>query len=459
MKTEVIILAAGQGKRMQSTLPKVLHHLAGKSLLEHVVGTVSTLPTESPVVIYGHEGDKLQKALSGLTVRWVLQDKQAGTGHAVMQGLPLMDESAAVLILCGDVPLISRETLLCLMQAMPTQGLSLLTAQVVDPFGYGRIKRNEHGQVQAIVEERDASDKERAIQEINAGVYCVPVKFLKKWLPQLKNNNHQSELYLTDIIGFAVNEKCPIATVQPASLFEIRGVNDRVQLAQLEREYQRAQAETWMRSGVTILDPARFDIRGEVSIGKDTCIDVNVILEGKTQIGEHCVIGPNCVIRNSILANHVEIKANTLIDGARIGSYSQIGPFARLRPETILSTDVHVGNFVEVKKSQIAEGTKMGHLSYIGDAVVGARVNIGAGTITCNFDGAAKHETHIGDDAFIGSCTQLVAPVTVGEGATIGAGSTITEDAPSHQLTLSRVPQKSINGWERPKKSKTTPVK
>lgn len=454
MKTDVIILAAGLGKRMQSSLPKVLHTLGGSSLLEHVVKTVMRLPIEeAPIIIYGHEGDKLQQALPQLKVRWVLQEQQAGTGHAVMQGLPWVDKEAAVLILCGDVPLISDETLRCLMNAMPQDGLSLLTANVQEPFGYGRIKRDEHGQVRAIVEERDATDNERAIREINAGVYCVPARYLNAWLPKLKNNNHQSELYLTDMIGFAVNEKLSIATVHPASLFEIRGVNDRIQLAELEREYQREWARKVMRSGVTLKDPARFDMRGEAEIGKDTIIDVNVILEGKVKIGEACLIGPNCVIRNSVIGKGVEIKANTVIDGATVDSHCVIGPFARIRPETTLAKTVHVGNFVEIKKSQVAEGTKINHLSYVGDAVVGAHVNVGAGTITCNYDGVAKHQTVIGDDAFIGSCTQLVAPVKVGEGATIGAGSTITEDAPAHQLTLSRSPQKTVEDWERPEKS------
>lgn len=450
MKTEVIILAAGQGKRMQSRLPKVLHTLAGKSLLAHVVHTVSHLPGHpKPKVVYGHEGDQLLKALSHIHVDWVLQEKQAGTGHAVMQALPHIQDEAGVLILCGDVPLISKTTLEQLIQATTQGGLGLLTANLPNPFGYGRIKRNAEGQVIAIVEERDASDTERAIQEINTGVYYVPAACLKKWLPLLKNNNHQGELYLTDIIGFAVKETISIHTVQPGSLYEIRGVNDRMQLAELERDFQREQAKKMMQAGVTLLDPARFDVRGEVSVGKDTIIDINVILEGNTHIGERCLIGPNCVIRDCIIADDVHIKANSVLEGATIAAEVVIGPFARLRPETVLAEKVHVGNFVEVKKSKVGAGTKINHLSYVGDAVIGAAVNIGAGTITCNYDGVNKHQTHIGDEAFIGSCTQLVAPVTVGEGATIGAGSTITEDAPAHQLTLSRAPQKSVAGWVR----------
>lgn len=450
MKTEVIILAAGQGKRMQSTLPKVLHTLAGKSLLAHVVNTVHGLAGQpKPKVVYGHEGDQLLKALSHLKVDWVLQEKQAGTGHAVMQALPHIQDDAGVLILCGDVPLISQATLEKLIQSTAQGGMGLLTANLPNPFGYGRIKRNAAGEVTAIVEERDANDAERAIHEINTGVYYVPAAWLKKWLPQLNSNNHQGELYLTDIIGFAVKENSAIHTVQPAALHEIRGVNDRMQLAELERDFQREQAKKLMQAGVTLLDPARFDVRGEVVVGKDTIIDVNVILEGHTRIGERCSIGPNCVIRDCVIADEVHIKANSVLEGATIATQAVIGPFSRLRPETVLAEKVHVGNFVEVKKSTVGAGSKINHLSYVGDAVVGAKVNIGAGTITCNYDGVHKHQTRIGDAAFIGSCTQLVAPVSIGEGATIGAGSTITEDAPAHQLTLSRTPQKSIPGWKR----------
>lgn len=450
MKTEVIILAAGQGKRMQSTLPKVLHALAGKSLLAHVVDTVSGLAEHpKPKVVYGHEGDQLLKALSHLTVDWVLQEQQAGTGHAVMQALPHIDEAAGVLILCGDVPLITRATLEKLIASTASGGMGLLTANLHNPFGYGRIKRDTSGEVIAIVEERDATDAERAIHEINTGIYYVPAAYLKRWLPQIKNHNHQGELYLTDIIGFAVSEKVSIHTVQPASLHEISGVNDRVQLATLERDYQREQAKMFMRAGVTLLDPERFDVRGEVQVGKDTIIDINVILEGNTRIGERCLIGPNCVIRDCVIADEVVIKANSVLEGATIASEAVIGPFSRLRPDTVLAEKVHVGNFVEVKKTTVGVGSKISHLSYVGDAIVGAKVNIGAGTITCNYDGVHKHQTHIGDGAFIGSSTQLVAPVKVGEGATIGAGSTITEDAPANQLTLSRAPQKTIEGWQR----------
>lgn len=455
MKNDVIILAAGQGKRMKSSLPKVLHCLGGLPLLMRVVQTVSGLPgVHAPIVIYGHEGDRVKAALPELNVQWVHQDKQAGTGHAVMQAMPHISDDAHVLVLCGDVPLITQETLVHLMKTTPAGGIGLLTARLPDPFGYGRIKRNAAGEVIAIVEERDATDAERAIHEINTGIYYVPASSLKAWLPQLNQHNQQGELYLTDIIPMAVKEGLVINTTHPLKgLHEIRGVNDRQQLAALERDFQHEQAKHWMSAGVTLQDPARFDVRGDVHIGQDTQIDINVILSGRTRIGEGCVIGAHCVIHDCDIADGVEIKAHSVLDGAKIGPSCTVGPFARLRPGTVLADHVHVGNFVEVKKSEVGSGSKINHLSYVGDAIVGERVNIGAGTITCNYDGVNKHQTIIGDNAFIGSCTQLVAPVTVGAGATIGAGSTITQNAPEHQLTLSRSPQKSIPGWKRPTKT------
>lgn len=457
MSLQVVILAAGQGKRMQSRLPKVLHALAGRALISHVVDTVKTLKgAHEPIVIFGHEGERLRAALPALNVQWVLQEKQAGTGHAVLQAMPFIQDDAHVLILCADVPLISAATLTHLIEKTPINGLGLLTAVLNQPYGYGRILRNADGHVISIVEERDANDAEKAIQEINTGIYYVPARYLREWLPQLGNQNHQGEFYLTDIIAFAVKAGLPIQTAQPASLFEIRGVNDRMQLAELEREYQRNQANQLMSAGVTLLDPARLDIRGEVHVGKDTIIDVNVILEGKVTIGENCHIGANVILKDCSIADHVNILPNTIIEGAQIASHAKIGPFARIRPETVLEESTHVGNFVEIKKSKIGTGSKVNHLTYVGDAIVGSKVNIGAGTITCNYDGANKHQTIIEDDAFIGSSTQLVAPVRVGAGATIGAGSTITQDAPAQQLTLSRVPQRSIAGWERPKKTVKT---
>ncbi len=457
MSLQVVILAAGQGKRMQSHLPKVLHAIAGRALISHVVETVNTLKSpHEPIVIFGHEGERLRAALPDLNVKWVLQEKQAGTGHAVLQAIPFIQDDAHVLILCGDVPLISANTLTHLIEKTPKNGLGLLTAVLNQPYGYGRILRNADGQVISIVEERDANEAEKAIQEINTGIYYVPARYLSEWLPQLGNQNHQGEFYLTDIISFAVKAGLPIQTAQPASLFEIRGVNDRMQLAELEREYQRNQAKQLMSAGVTLRDPARLDIRGEVQVGKDTIIDVNVVLEGKISIGEGCNIGANVILKDCQLANHVEIKPNTMIEGASIASHAVIGPFARIRPETIIEESAHIGNFVEIKKSKIGAGTKVNHLSYVGDALIGVKVNVGAGTITCNYDGANKHQTIIDDHAFIGSCTQLVAPVHIGAGATIGAGSTITQDAPANQLTLSRTPQRSIAGWERPKKTVKT---
>lgn len=455
MKNDVIILAAGQGKRMKSQLPKVLHRLGGLPLLLRVVNTVTALPgVDKPIVIYGHEGDLVKAALPDLNVQWVHQPEQAGTGHAVLQAMPMISDDAHVLVLCGDVPLISRDTLTHLMETTPRNGLGLLTARLPDPFGYGRIKRNAKGDVEAIVEERDATDAERAIHEINTGIYYVPATYLKAWLPKLNQNNHQGELYLTDIIPMAVKAGLVINTTHPLlGLHEIRGVNDRHQLATLEREFQHEQAKHWMRAGVTLHDPARFDVRGDVEIGQDTQIDINVILSGKTRIGQRCRIGAHCVIHDCDIADDVEIKPHSVLEGATIAASCTVGPFARLRPETVLAECVHIGNFVEVKKSNVGQASKINHLSYVGDATIGERVNIGAGTITCNYDGVNKHRTVIGDNAFIGSSTQLVAPVTVGKGATIGAGSTITQNAPDHQLTLSRSPQKSIPGWKRPTKN------
>ena len=453
MTIQVVILAAGKGKRMYSAHPKVLHKLGGQSLLERVIGVAEKVSIgASPIIIYGHQGDKLSTALQHLTVRWVEQKEQLGTGHALLQALPEVKESDHVLILYGDVPLISAQTLKTLIETTPKNALGMLTAQLENPTGYGRIKRNTAHEVIGIVEEKDATDQERLIKEVNSGIYFIPTTQLKKWLPTLKNHNAQQEYYLTDVIALANQEQIPVHTVTPLHHEEILGVNDRMQLAHLERFYQRQQAERFMQQGVTIYDPARFDVRGEVTIGRDVTIDVNVILEGRVVIGNDCVIGPNCILREVELGHHVQVKANSLIEGARIANECVIGPFARIRPETILHAKSHIGNFVEIKKSVIGEGSKINHLSYVGDSAVGKHVNIGAGTITCNYDGVSKHKTIIGDDAFIGSNTQLVAPVKVGAGATIGAGSTIVKDAPAHQLTLARAQQVTIENWERPKK-------
>lgn len=450
MTIQVVILAAGQGKRMFSHLPKVLHHLAGKPILEHITETAFAISVnQPPIVVFGHQGEKLRDKLNHQAIKWVEQTEQLGTGHALSQALPLIPDEARVLILCGDVPLISSATLQKLIDATPENEFGMLTAHLQNPYGYGRIKRDQNKQVYRIVEEKDATDEERAITEINPGIYLVSAKNLKKWLPGIKNHNAQKEYYLTDILSVAVEEGISVHTVQPAITEEILGVNDRLQLAHLERSYQRLAAEKLMRQGVTLLDPARFDVRGEVQIGRDVVIDINVILEGRVVIGDECVIGANTILRNTELGNHVVVKANSMIDGAKIADQCVIGPFARIRPDTHLEQQVYIGNFVEIKKSIIAQHSKINHLSYIGDAEIGKHVNIGAGTITCNYDGTHKHKTIIGDHAFIGSDTQLVAPVTVGEGAMIGAGSTITQDTPPHALTLSRTPQLTVEGWKR----------
>ena len=455
MSIQVVVLAAGQGKRMHSALPKVLHTIAGRTLLEHVLATAASLSTEAvPIIVYGHEGEVLQRALSHHPVQWAEQKEQLGTAHALQQALPLINDADDVLILYGDVPLISTETLQQLIASTPADSMSILTAELSNPFGYGRIKRDEQQKITGIVEEKDASLAEKHITEVNSGIYLVPAALLKKWLPMLKNNNAQKEFYLTDIIDLAVKENIPVHNVKLMASEEILGVNDRVQLAQLERHYQRRVAERLLRQGVTIMDPARIDVRGVLQVGKDVTIDVNVLFEGRVEMGDGCHIGPNVILRNTILAERVEVKANSLIDGAEIAEDCVIGPFARIRPGTVLASHAHIGNFVEVKNSQVGSHSKINHLSYVGDSEVGERVNIGAGTITCNYDGVNKHKTIIGDDAFIGSGTELVAPVAIGEGATIGAGSTITHDAPAEKLTIARVQQRTIEEWERPVKEK-----
>lgn len=454
MVIRAVILAAGQGKRMHSHLPKVLHRLADKPLLEHVVNKALTLSSLPPVVIYGHQGEQVKQALPAYSIDWVEQKEQLGTGHAVLQALPFIQENESVLVLYGDVPLISLETLERLFKATPKDSIGFITTHLDHPTGYGRVKRNAKHEVCGIVEEKDASAEELLIKEVNTGIYLIPAPYLKKWLPQLKNNNAQREYYLPDVIGFAVAEHIPIHTIQPTNKEEILGVNDRGQLAHLERFYQRQQAKKLMQAGVTIADPERIDIRGDVQIGRDVFIDINVILEGKITIGDGCVIGPFTVLRNAEIGARVEIKSHSVIEGATVSSDCIVGPFARLRPGALLATRSHVGNFVEIKNSVVGEGSKINHLSYVGDSLIGKRVNVGAGTITCNYDGVNKNKTIIGDDAFIGSCSQLVAPVTIGEGATIGAGSTITEDAPANKLTLARARQQSIEGWQRPQKQK-----
>lgn len=451
----IVILAAGQGKRMYSALPKVLHPLAGKPLLEHVLQAALGLSSSAqPIVIYGHEGERIRTALAAWDLSWVIQEQQLGTGHALMQALPQLRDDEQVLVLYGDVPLISPETLQRFIQETPAGAIGLMTANLPEPTGYGRIVRDEKNKVVAIVEEKDADAKTRQLSEINTGIYYVPAAYLKRWLPRLSKANAQGEYYLTDIVPLALAEKINIHTTQPAAVEEILGVNDRVQLNRLERFYQERYAQKLMQQGVALADPRRFDVRGELTVGRDVVIDVNVVIEGRVIIGDGCIVGPQVYLRNTHLRDRVEIKANSVLDGAEVGADCIVGPFARLRPGTVLAAKAHVGNFVEIKNSYIDEASKVNHLSYVGDAEVGKRVNIGAGTITCNYDGANKNKTWIGDDAFIGSGTELVAPVTVGKGATIGAGSTITRDAPPQQLTLGRTKQQSIEGWQRPERKK-----
>lgn len=451
----VVILAAGKGTRMYSDLPKVLHPLAGKPLISHVIDAVSTLNTEHIHLVYGHGGELLRERLAddGSRLNWVLQSEQRGTGHAVQQALPYLLDDEDVLILYADVPLIAPETLKRLLAAKPDGGIGLLTVTLDDPSGYGRIMR-ENGQVIGIVEQKDASEEQRRINEINTGIMVAAGVDLKRWLGSLNNNNVQGEYYLTDIIAMAWHEGRQINTVQPGRLWEVDGVNNRRQLAVLERAYQQQLAEELLLAGVMICDPARFDLRGELRHGRDVTIDTNVIIEGRVALGNNVVIGTGCVLKDCNIGDNVVISPYSVIDGAILSANASVGPFARLRPGSELGEGAHVGNFVEMKKARLGKGSKAGHLSYLGDAEIGAAVNIGAGTITCNYDGANKHQTIIGDDVFVGSDTQLVAPVTVAKGATIAAGTTITCDVGENELVLSRVKQTHISGWLRPVKKK-----
>ncbi|MFT5426436.1 MAG: bifunctional UDP-N-acetylglucosamine pyrophosphorylase/glucosamine-1-phosphate N-acetyltransferase [Gammaproteobacteria bacterium] len=435
---------------MYSELPKVLHHLAGKSLLEHVYHTASMLETRGIHVIYGYGGDQVIEELSHLDVDWVEQAEQLGTGHAVKQALPNIPDKDLVLILYGDVPLITNETLTDLVVAAEDSHFSLLTCLVDDPRGYGRIVRNDNDEVIRIVEEKDASNDEKKIDEINTGMMVTNGKALKQWIGELERNNAQNEFYLTDVIEMAVRDGVEINTVQPHSIVEIRGVNDRAQLSELERYYQLIQAHQLMRKGITIMDPSRFDLRGDLEIDSDCYLDINVILEGRLKIGSGVRIGANCIIKDTVIDDDVEILPNSIIENAVIGKACRIGPFARIRPETVLNENVHVGNFVEIKKSIVGNASKVNHLSYIGDAEIGIDSNIGAGVITCNYDGANKHKTIIGDNVFVGSDVQLIAPVSISSGATIAAGTTITKDVAENELAISRTLQKSISDWKRP---------
>ena len=452
MNLSVIILAAGQGTRMRSRLPKVLHPLGGRPLVSHVVHAAQALEADAVYGVVGHGADEVRSALAILPVTWVEQKDQLGTGHAVLQALPAIPAEHLVLVLYGDVPLIGTATLRRLIAAAGSSAMALLTTHLSDPSGYGRIIRDAKGDVIAIVEHKDASPGQREITEINTGMLAVQAGLLRKWVMALDNNNSQGEFYLTDVIAMAVKDEIPIKTVYPSAVAEIMGINNKAQLAELERIYQRQHAERLLEQGVTLIDPARFDVRGDISAGRDVTIDVNVVCAGKVNIGDDVAIGPNCYLRDVTIGDGVSILPNSVVEEAEIGAGCRIGPFARIRPGTRLAADAHIGNFVEIKKSTVGEHSKINHLSYVGDATVGSNVNIGAGTITCNYDGANKYQTIIEDGAFIGSDTQLVAPVTVGAGATIGAGTTVTKDAPPGELTLSRAPQRTREGWKRPAK-------
>ena len=453
MSIKTIILAAGQGTRMRSSRSKVLHEIANKALLQHVYETSLSIENNSIYIIYGHGGETVKQSLSHLDATWIEQKQQLGTGHAVQQAIHHVDDPDTVLILYGDVPLLKASTLNTLLHKVSLSSLALLTVHLDDPTGYGRIVRDKDHAVVKIVEQKDANEVELQIKEGNTGILACKGSQLKQWLARLSNNNAQNEYYLTDIIEMAVDDGLSVESTQAGSQEEVLGVNNRNQLAHLERAYQLQQAEALMEQGVTLRDPSRLDVRGcFVELGQDIDIDINVIFEGENRIGSFVKIGPNCVIKNATIAEGVEILANSVIEDAVIGAGSRIGPFARLRPQTQLAQHVHIGNFVEIKKTSVAEGSKINHLSYIGDSEIGSTVNVGAGTITCNYDGVNKFKTIIEDGAFIGSDTQLVAPVTVGKNATIGAGSTITKDTPADQLTLSRVKQISIESWQRPTK-------
>jgi len=449
---DILVLAAGKGTRMRSDLPKVLHPIGGKALVKHVVDTARQVGGEQILIIVGHGAEKVEERMAAPDVKFVLQAEQLGTGHAVQQALPHLRADATVLILYGDVPLTRAETLQKLIATVNDQQMGLLTVNMQDPTGYGRIVRNMFGEVEAIVEHKDANDEQRKITEINTGIMAVKAKHLQEWLPQLKNNNAQGEYYLTDIIAMAKASNVAIKVEQPNAVEEVEGINNRQQQAALERFYQKQKANELMVAGVTLLDPARFDCRGNLTVGRDVVIDINCVFIGDVTLEDGVVIDPNCVIINSTVGKQAHIKASSHIEGASVATDCEVGPFARLRPGAYLGDGAKVGNFVEVKKATIGKGSKVSHLTYIGDAKIGADVNVGAGTITCNYDGVNKFITEIGDNAFIGSNTALVAPVKVGAGSTIGAGSVITKDVEATELAIARAKQRNIQGWERPRK-------
>jgi bifunctional UDP-N-acetylglucosamine pyrophosphorylase/glucosamine-1-phosphate N-acetyltransferase len=457
MKLAVVILAAGQGKRMKSDLPKVLQPLAGKPLLGHVVSRSRALQPSSIHVVYGHGGDVVRATLKDPDLRWALQAEQLGTGHAVMQAMPGVGDDELVLVLYGDVPLIRTETLRQLIASAGPKSMGLLTVMLADPQGYGRIvRKGKAGAIQKIVEQKDASKAQLRIREGNSGIMAVPAKLLRRWLGKLGNSNAQREYYLTDIIAMAVKDKVKVVPLIAPTLAEVLGVNDKVQLAELEAMHRAERARELMVAGATVIDPARLDVRGDVTLGRDVILEPNVILEGRVSLGDRVRVGPNVVLRDVTIGADCVIHPNSLLEQSEVGAGCLIGPYARLRPGSKLGANVHIGNFVELKKTTVDDGSKANHLTYLGDAVIGKGVNIGAGTITCNYDGVNKSTTTIEDGAFIGSGNMLVAPVRIGRDATTGAGSTITKDAPDGQLTLSRGKQMTLDGWKRPQK-KTPP--
>tara|TARA_B100001094_G_scaffold283984_1_gene297119 strand:+ start:11120 stop:12478 length:1359 start_codon:yes stop_codon:yes gene_type:complete len=451
MTLKVIILAAGKGSRMKSQLPKVLHRIAGKPMVEHVIDVASEVGAQQTYIVYGHGGDQLQAALQEHPLTWIHQSEQLGTGHAVQQSISCIDDSDQVLILYGDVPLITSETLKTLLVAQQEQGAAMLTMQLDDPTGYGRILYQD-ACVSGIVEEKDATSEQKQLQQVNTGIFAVEGQDLKKWLGQIKNANAQQEYYLTDIVALAYQDKKAFACVHVEDVLEVTGVNNRMQQAMLERAYQAKKAQELMLQGVTLIDPARIDVRGQVEVGQDVSIDANVVLEGQVKLGSGVQIGAHVVLKNCVIGDHVIIEPMSIIEGAVIGDACTIGPFARLRPGTHLMGQNRVGNFVEMKATTMGCQSKANHLTYLGDSTIGQKVNIGAGTITCNYDGAFKHQTQIEDDVFIGSGTQLIAPVVIKQGATVGAGSTISKDVEEQVLALTRSQQKTVANWSRPKK-------
>jgi len=450
----IVILAAGEGQRMKSALPKVLQPLAGRALLEHVIDTARSLAPQAIHVVYGHGGERVRSALAGAPVSWTLQAQQLGTGHALLQAMPQIPDDHRVLVLYGDVPLIGRATLLQLLELAGADALSLLTARFDEPDGYGRVVRSTRGLVQKIIEQKDATARERAIRECNTGVLVSPARRLRSWLARLTTANSQGEYYLTDVIALAVKQKVPVRALLTSQPSEVLGVNDKAQLAQLESLCRTRRAEELLAAGVTLADPSRVDVRGTLTHGRDVFVDVNVIFEGRVTLGDRVHIGAGCVVRDSEIGADTQVHPHCVIEGAVIGPACLIGPFARLRPAATLAAEVHVGNFVEVKNSRLGAGSKANHLAYVGDAQLGSRVNVGAGTIVANYDGAAKHQTTVGDDVHTGSNSVLVAPIIVGAGATIAAGSTVTREVPPGKLTIARAPQTTVEGWQRPSKPK-----